>query len=112
MKGAVNTDPRSDDIGETTNRETEPAMNTAAVTALSGEPKIQVPPIDKRLVERQMRRFLAGKTNGDELLHALYDHVLEEPIPQRMRDLLKNRQMTSTTVGCDSGKAEITEGQQ
>ena len=33
--------------------------------------------------------FLDGRTRGDDLLHELYDYVLEEPIPQRMRDLLK-----------------------
>jgi len=32
--------------------------------------------------------FLDGRTHGEELLHELYDYVLEEPIPQRMRALL------------------------
>jgi len=33
--------------------------------------------------------FLDGKTHGEDLLHELYDYVLEEPIPESMRELLK-----------------------
>lgn len=33
--------------------------------------------------------FLDGKTHGEGLFHALYDHVLDEPIPERMRALLR-----------------------
>jgi hypothetical protein len=33
--------------------------------------------------------FLDGRTHGEELLHALYDHVLYEAIPERMRSLFK-----------------------
>lgn len=33
--------------------------------------------------------FLEGRTHGEDLLHELYDYVLEEPIPQSMRELLK-----------------------
>jgi hypothetical protein len=32
--------------------------------------------------------FLEGRTHGEDLLHELYDYVLEEPIPQRMREIL------------------------
>jgi hypothetical protein len=32
--------------------------------------------------------FLDGRTHGEDLLHELYDHVLDEPIPQRMREIL------------------------
>jgi hypothetical protein len=39
-------------------------------------------------VEAQIVDFLDGVTNGEELLHALYDHVLDEPIPEGMRALL------------------------
>ena len=35
-------------------------------------------------VEQQILDFLDGKTHGEELLHALHDHVLDEPIPERM----------------------------
>jgi hypothetical protein len=40
-------------------------------------------------VEEQMLKFLEGRTHGEELLHALYDHVLDEPIPERMRALFR-----------------------
>ena len=40
-------------------------------------------------VAKQILDFLDGRTRGAELLHALYDHVLDEPIPKRMRELLK-----------------------
>jgi hypothetical protein len=37
----------------------------------------------------QIHAFLDGKSNGEELLHALYDYVLDEPIPPQMRELLE-----------------------
>jgi hypothetical protein len=40
-------------------------------------------------VEKQIRDFLDGRTHGEDLLHALHDHVLDEPIPERMRALLR-----------------------
>lgn len=39
-------------------------------------------------VEGRIVAFLAGKSDGGELLHALYDHVLDEPIPPSMLALL------------------------
>jgi len=33
--------------------------------------------------------FLDGRTHGEELLHALYDYVLDEAIPERMRSLFR-----------------------
>lgn len=41
-----------------------------------------------RSVAERIAAFLDGRTHGDELLHELYDYVLEEPIPQRLRALL------------------------
>ena len=41
------------------------------------------------LDEREIRDFLTGKTDGEDLLHALYDHVLDEPVPERLTALLK-----------------------
>ena len=32
--------------------------------------------------------FLDGRTHGEDLLHELFDYVLDEPIPQRMRQIL------------------------
>jgi hypothetical protein len=33
--------------------------------------------------------FFAGESDGAELLHALYDHVLDEPIPPLMLALVR-----------------------
>ena len=40
-------------------------------------------------VADRIAAFLDGRTHGEDLLHELYDYVLEEPIPQSMRELLK-----------------------
>jgi hypothetical protein len=40
-------------------------------------------------VGEQLLDFLDGRTDGEELLHRLYDHVLEEPVPERMRALFR-----------------------
>jgi hypothetical protein len=40
-------------------------------------------------VEKQILDFLEGRTHGEDLLHALYDHVLDEPVPERMRALFR-----------------------
>ena len=40
-------------------------------------------------IEEQILNFLDGKTHGEDLLHALHDHVLDEPIPERMRALFR-----------------------
>jgi hypothetical protein len=40
-------------------------------------------------LEEQILDFLNGRTHGEDLLHALHDHVLDEPIPERMRALFR-----------------------
>jgi hypothetical protein len=40
-------------------------------------------------VDNQIRAFLAGDNHGKDLLHAIYDHILDEPVPERLRALLK-----------------------
>jgi hypothetical protein len=35
-----------------------------------------------------MNRFLAGDSNGELLLHGLYDYVLQEPVPEELIRLL------------------------
>jgi hypothetical protein len=40
-------------------------------------------------IEDEIRAFLDGETNGEPLLHALYDHVLDEPIPARLLEVLR-----------------------
>ena len=52
---------------------------------LGGLPQPAVTPTS---VVDQITAFLDGRTHGEDLLHELYDYVLEEPIPQRMRDIL------------------------
>ena len=41
------------------------------------------------VVGEQLLDFLDGRTDGEELLHALYDHVIDEPVPERMRALFR-----------------------
>jgi hypothetical protein len=50
-------------------------------------------------VEDQIRDFLDGKTHGESLLHALYDDILDEPVPTQMRDLFRAK-----PVGCAGNK--------
>jgi hypothetical protein len=40
------------------------------------------------VVKTRIAEFLDGRTCGEDLLHALYDHVLDEPVPQPIRELL------------------------
>jgi hypothetical protein len=56
-----------------------------AVTPLTVEPRFGM-----SLVDRDIRDFLDGKNAGETLLRALYDHVLDEPVPERLRALLKH----------------------
>ena len=49
-----------------------------------------VPPVEETdTVAEQLLAFLDGRTDGEELLHVLYDHVLEEPVPEQMRALFR-----------------------
>ena len=40
--------------------------------------------------------FLAGRGSGDCLLHALYDHVLREPVPPRMVELVRQHKLNAS----------------
>ena len=40
-------------------------------------------------VGEQLLDFLDGRTDGEELLHALYDYILDEPVPERLRALFR-----------------------
>ena len=72
-----------------TSLEAKPELK--AVPAHSGFPQF---PLVTRSVADQIAAFLDGRTHGEELLHELYDHVLEEPIPQSMQALLKQSGQT------------------
>ena len=50
-------------------------------------------------VEDQIRDFLDGKTHGESLLHALYDDILDEPVPDQMRGLFSDH-----PLGCARSK--------
>jgi hypothetical protein len=55
------------------------------VPALHGIPRQAPTPLS---VADRIAAFLDGGTHGEDLLHELYDYVLEEAIPQRMREIL------------------------
>ena len=55
-----------------------------ALKRIPVRPRIVICPIDRGICD-----FLAGKTDGEELLHALYDHILDEPVPERLRAILR-----------------------
>jgi hypothetical protein len=60
------------------------AMYLAVKNLQAVEPRVAMSWID-----RDIRDFLAGRNGGKDLLHALYDYVLDEPVPQRLRAVLK-----------------------
>jgi hypothetical protein len=41
------------------------------------------------LIDRQIRSFLEGDSDGSELLRGLYGDAIDEPIPGRLMALLK-----------------------
>ena len=55
-----------------------------ALRRLPVQPQIQVCSTDSRI-----RAFLAGDSNGEDVLSEIYDHVLDEPVPERLRAVLK-----------------------
>ncbi len=59
----------------------------AVVTAIVGGPvpRSALPEVS---VPARIAAFLDGRTCGEDLLHALYDHILDEPIPHAMRAML------------------------
>lgn len=64
----------------------DPKLSITAIPVNCSPP--QADPSGRSVADR-IAAFLDGRTEGEDLLHELYDHVLAEPIPQRMRDLLK-----------------------
>ena len=45
--------------------------------------------LPSRSIKASIAAFLDGGTNGEDLLHALYDHILDDPIPYSMRRILQ-----------------------
>ena len=68
-------------------------MTGAAVKELAMCCARKLLPVERNIaafsVDRNIRDFLAGKTDGAGVLHALYDRVLDEPIPERLRAVLR-----------------------
>ena len=48
--------------------------------------------LSARSAASRIAAFLNGETSGEELLHALYDHILNEPIPPALRTILSEAQ--------------------
>jgi hypothetical protein len=46
-------------------------------------------PVSADTVQEKLVDFLEGRTHGEDLLHALHDHVLDEPIPERILALFR-----------------------
>jgi hypothetical protein len=40
-------------------------------------------------IDRRIRAFLNGESHGEDVLDALYGHIAGEPIPERLRALLR-----------------------
>jgi hypothetical protein len=41
-------------------------------------------------LDRRIRAFLNGEGHGEDVLGALYGHIADEPVPERLRALLGN----------------------
>lgn len=70
-------------------------MSTKAKPELKVVParcRLSQPPLEPLAVADRIAAFLDGRTQGGDLLHELYDHILKEPIPRSMRALLKQTQ--------------------
>lgn len=72
----------------TMSSEAKPEFGAISIATPCGVPQ---PLIISRSVADRIADFVDGRTHGEDLLHELYDYVLEEPIPQRMRALLKSK---------------------
>lgn len=71
------------------------SMSTKAKPDLKVVParrRLSQPPLEPLAVADRIAAFLDGRTQGRDLLHELYDHILKEPIPRSMRALLKQTQ--------------------
>ena len=55
-----------------------------AVRRPSVQPQIRICSVDSRI-----RAFLNGETDGEDVLHEIYDNVLDEPVPERLLAILR-----------------------
>src|SRR5262245_35155042 len=63
---------------------------TGASSAMTPRCDISDPKLSDT-IEGKILDFLEGRTHGEDLLHALHDYVLDEPIPERMLALVRVR---------------------
>ncbi|HUK61231.1 MAG TPA: hypothetical protein VLV50_18520 [Stellaceae bacterium] len=68
-------------------------MNTATALAEIAAP-LPVEDFDS-MVEESIVRFLSGETDGEDLFNALYGHMLEEPIPAEMLELVRTGELST-----------------
>ena len=40
-------------------------------------------------ISRRIRAFVSGASHGEDVLHALYGSIAAEPVPERLRTILK-----------------------
>jgi hypothetical protein len=55
-----------------------------------------VSPAVRLSIARAIDDFLAGKSSGEGLLHTLYNPVLDEPVPERLRAILRRDQPSAS----------------
>jgi hypothetical protein len=70
----------------------EDAMDGGAGSALRWVREMvgRAPTIGQDWSTQELDRFLSGRNNGGKLLHALFDEVLEEPVPSRLVTIMKD----------------------
>ncbi len=81
---------------ENTNRSRQ-AMTTVAKVQC----RYATAELPARSINAGITAFLDGRTDGGELLHALYDHVLDEPIPHSMRNMIQEPAPAGISAGHD-----------
>jgi hypothetical protein len=64
-------------------------FNVTLCNPVPADCSLPQPGLARFSVADRIAAFLDGRTHGEDLLHELYDYILEEPIPQSMRELLK-----------------------
>jgi hypothetical protein len=42
------------------------------------------------MVDRRIRAFINGESHGEDVLRALYGDIAHEPLPERLRGLLRD----------------------
>lgn len=56
----------------------------------AARPSARVSAAFRNSVDRRIRAFLNGESHGEDVFGALYGHIADEPLPERLRALLNN----------------------